>query len=284
MSKVVISADSTCDIGPELAKKYGIQLIHWRVVLEGREYIDNVEITPDDLYAAWRERKALPKSSGAIPSEYERHFAPFLEKGDEIVHLNLGSSISCAYQNCCLTAKELGHIYPVDSQNLSTGFGHLVIQAASLAQQGMTAPEIQSALRGMCGRAHASFLLDSLTFMRAGGRCGTVALLGANLLHIKPCIEVDNQNGGRMRVGKKYRGKMENCLRSYVRDTLAGRDDIDLERIFITHSGSPESDIQIVKEELTRLHDFKEILVTRANCVISTHCGPRTLGVLFMTK
>lgn len=284
MSKVIISADSTCDIGPALAKKHHVQLLHWRIVLEGREYVDNIEITPDDLYEAWWARKVLPKSSGAVPSDYERHFAPFLEKGYEIVHLNLGSGISCAYQNCCTTAKEHGHIYPVDSQNLSTGFGHLVIQAALLAQQGMAAPDIQSEIQGMCGRAHGSFLLDSLEFMRAGGRCGTISLLGANLLKIKPCIEVDNQNGGRMQVGKKYRGTMESCLRQYVHDTLAGREDIDLERVFITHSGSPESDIQAVKEEIAGLHDFKEMFVTRANGVISTHCGPRTLGVLYMTQ
>ncbi|MCL1917973.1 MAG: DegV family protein [Peptococcaceae bacterium] len=284
MSQVIISADSTCDIGPELVKKYNIRLINWRILLEDKEYIDSVDIFPEDMYKAWWERKALPKSSAAIPSEYLSHFTPILEKGHDIVHVGLGSSLTSSYQNLCLAAEELGHIYPVDSQNLSGGFGHLVLRAAEMAQQGMTAPEIQTTLQGMCHRVHTSFLLDTLEFMKAGGRCSSLALLSANLFNIKPCIEVDNQDGGRMHVGEKYRGKMERCLRLYVRDKLEDRDDIDLEHLFITHSGSPQSDIDRVKEEIASLHEFKNIYVTKASGVISVHCGPRTLGVLFMTR
>lgn len=283
-NKVIISADSTCDIGPELQKKYNVQLLNWRIELEGKEYIDNVEIVPDDLYTAWRERKALPKSSGATPYDLKNHFTPWLEQGYDVVHIDLGSGISCAYQNCCAIAQEMPGVYPVDSQNLSGGFGHLVIKAAELAEQGMSAPEIKDALENMCSRVHTSFLLDTLEFMKAGGRCSAVAAFGANLLKLKPCIEVDNTNGAKMHVGKKYRGTMENCLKQYIQEKLEGRDDIILDRVFITHSGSPASDVELVKQEVAKYQNFAEVYETRANCVISTHCGPRTLGVLFVTK
>ncbi|MDR2736553.1 MAG: DegV family protein [Gracilibacteraceae bacterium] len=284
MSKVIITADSPCDIGPELIKKYNVEIMNWRIMLEDKEYIDGVEIFPDDLYKAWWERKALPKSSACVPAEYEAFFTPLLKGDCEIVHIGLGSGLSGSYQHACTTAEKLGRIYPVDSKNLSAGFGLLVVQAAELAMKGLTAPEIQTHLQNMTHHVQASFLIDTLEFMRAGGRCSTMAMLGANLFNIKPCIEVENDNGGLMHVGEKYRGKMERCLRLYVHDKLEGRKDIDLKRVFITHSGSPESDIEMVKEEITALQDFQECYVTRAGCVISTHCGPRTLGVLFVTK
>lgn len=284
MSKVIISADCTCDINPEIQERYNIQLLDWRIELDGKEYVDNVEIFPDDLYKAWREKKILPRSSAATLFDFKKHFEPLLAEGYEIVHLDLGSGISSTYQNCCTAAKELGNVYPVDTQNLSSGTGHLVIEAAKLAEQGKSGAEIQKAIEDMCSKVHTSFLLDTLEFMKAGGRCSSVVALGANLLKLKPCIEVDNQNGSKMAVGKKYRGDLEKCIRQYVNDKLAGRDDINTERLFIAHSGSPDSDIHAAVEEAKKLHDFQEVYVTRASCVISTHCGPRTLGLFFMTK
>ena len=284
MKKVIISADSTCDIGPELQERYHIQLLNWRILLDGKEYLDNVNITPDDLYRAWRERGILPKSTGATSEEYKQHFQPLIDQGYEIVHIGLGSGISCSYQNAVQAARETGHVITIDSQNLSTGFGLLVVEAAELAQQGLSATEIYRKIEELRPRSHASFLLDTLEFMKAGGRCSALAAFGASILQLKPCIEVDNCDGSRMHVGKKYRGKMDQCLVQYVHNKLEGRSDLDLRRVFITHSGSPESDIQAVKKEVQRCADFKEIYVTRANCTISTHCGPRTLGVLFLTK
>ena len=284
MKKVIISADSTCDIGPELQERYHIQLLNWRILLDGKEYLDNVNITPDDLYRAWRERGVLPKSTGATSEEYKQHFQPLIDQGYEIVHIGLGSGISCSYQNAVQAARETGHVITIDSQNLSTGFGLLVVEAAELAQQGLSATEIYRKIEELRPRSHASFLLDTLEFMKAGGRCSALAAFGASILQLKPCIEVDNCDGSRMHVGKKYRGKMNQCLMQYVRNKLKGRSDLDLRRVFITHSGSPESDIQAVKKEVQRCADLKEIHVTRANCCISTHCGPRTLGVLFLTK
>ena len=284
MKKVIISADSTCDIGPELQERYHIQLLNWRILLDGKEYLDNVNITPDDLYRAWRERGVLPKSTGATSEEYKQHFQPLIDQGYEIVHIGLGSGISCSYQNAVQAARETGHVITIDSQNLSTGFGLLVVEAAELAQQGLSATEIYRKIEELRPRSHASFLLDTLEFMKAGGRCSALAAFGASILQLKPCIEVDNCDGSRMHVGKKYRGKMDQCLMQYVRNKLKGRSDLDLRRVFITHSGISQNYIDLVRSTIQQIADFREICVTRASCTISCHCGPNTLGVLFLTK
>ena len=282
--KIILSADSTCDIGPELQEKYDVKFFYFHIQIGEKSYVDGLEIQPESLYSAWRDQGVLPKTAAITPGEYRLFFEEWVAQGYEIVHLNLGSGISSAYQNCCITAKELGHVYPIDSANLSTGFGHLVVKAGEMIQAGFSAPEIQKAIMGMREHAHASFVLDTLEFMRAGGRCSTVAAFGANLLKLKPGIEVDNANGGRMGVGKKYRGPMDKVLVEYVADKLANRDDIELNRIFITHSGSPVEDIELVKKEIAKYADFENVYVTRASGTISAHCGPRTLGILFMTN
>ena len=284
MGKIILSADSTCDIGPALQKKYNVHYFHFHIQVGDQTYTDMVDIQPEDLYAAWREKGILPKTAAITPDDYRGFFRQWVEDGFEVIHLNLGSGISSAHQNCCLVAEELGHVYPVDSANLSAGLGHLVIKAGELIRQGLPAPEIQARLIAMRERVQTSFILDTLEFMKAGGRCSAVTAFGANLLRLKPCIEVDSRDGSHMKIGKKYRGSMEKVLPEYVRDKLADRGDVDLDRVMIVSSGSPDSDIQLAKDEVARLADFREVYVTRANGTISTHCGPRTLGVIFMTK
>lgn len=282
--KIIISADAACDIGDELQRQFDVQLFHFHIHLGNESFIDGIEITPDELYAAWRQRGILPKTAAITPADYHEYFHKWIEDGYEVIHINVGSGISASYQNCCIAASEIGHIFPVDSANLSTGVALLVVKAGEMAEAGLTAQEIQQKLIAMREKSHASFVLDTLEFMRAGGRCSAVAAFGANLLRLKPEILVNNRDGANMSVGKKYRGAMENVLAMYVEDNLKGRDDLDLSRVFITHSGSPDSDIELVKAEVMKYADFKKIYVTRASGTISSHCGPRTLGVLFMTK
>ncbi|MGD9559543.1 MAG: DegV family protein [Oscillospiraceae bacterium] len=282
--KIILSADSTCDIGPELKERYNVHYFNYHIQIGEESYIDGVEISPEELYSAWRDRGILPKTAAITPGEYAEFFSRWVQDGNEVVHVNLGSAISSAYQNCCIAAAELGHVYPVDSASLSTGSGHLVICAAEMIAEGMPAAEIAEKLVALREKAHASFVLDTLEFMKAGGRCSAVAAFGANLLKLKPGITVDRFGGGQMGVGKKYRGAMEKVLVEYVRDQLEGRDDLVLDRIFITHSGSPDEDIELVRGEIKKYADFKEIIPTRASGTISSHCGPRTLGVLYMTK
>lgn len=282
--KVILSADSTCDIGSELQNKFDVQFFHFHILIGEKSYTDGVDITPDEMYKAWRQDGILPKTAAIAPAEYYDFFEKWVKEGYEVLHINLGSGISAAHQNCCIAAEEIGNVYPIDSASLSTGFGHLVAKAGEMIQQGMSASEIQNKLLDMRPKTRASFVLDTLEFMRAGGRCSAVAAFGANILKLKPCIRVDNANGGKMDVGKKYRGDMEKVLKEYIKDQLAPEANLDLSRIFITHSGSPDSDIELAKQEIKKYADFKEVYVTRASGTISAHCGPRTLGVLFMVQ
>ena len=283
-NKIILSADSTCDIGPEMQQRYNVQLFHAQILLGGKTCHDGVDIWPDDLYRAWREEGLLPRTSAIMPVQYEEKFSQWVAQGCDVVHISLGTGITSSYQNACHIAEEMGHVYPVDSASLSTGFGLLVVKAGEMIEAGMAAPDIQKALGEMNRRTNASFVLDTLEFMRAGGRCSAVAAFGANLLQLKPGIRVDNHSGGKMSVGKKYRGAMERVLPEYVKDQLGGCGDLELEHVFITHSGSPDSDIELVRQEIARYAEFRQVHVTRASCTISAHCGPRTLGVLFMTK
>lgn len=281
--KVILSADSTCDLGAQLIERYQVHIHPLHILLEGQQYEDG-EISPDALYEAWWQRRQLPKTSAVTPEEYAEYFRKWVSEGYEVVHVNLGSNLSSSYQNCCIAAQEVGHVYPIDSCNLSTGMGLLVIEAAERIAQGMEAQQIQQEVNALRPYAHASFVLDTLEFLHAGGRCSAVAMLGANLLKLKPCIQVDPAKNGAMGVGKKYRGTLEKALVQYATDQLSGRQDLKLDRVFITHSGISQERIDMVKKTVEKLAGFREILVTRAGCTISAHCGPNTLGVLFMTN
>ena len=174
----------------------------------------------------------------------------------------------------------MGNVYPVDARNLSTGIGLLVLEAAELAQNGqLTAQEIQQRMEQRRELLDVSFLVEQLGYLRKGGRCSSVAALGANMLSLRPCIQVKD---GKMGVGKKYRGAYQKCLLQYVKDRLEGRDDIDLRRIFITESGgfTPE-EVAEVEAAVRSYQPFEEVLHTRAGCTVSSHCGPRTLGILY---
>jgi len=281
--KIILSADATCDLNEELKKRYEVYYSPYHIILEGQDYIDNVDITADELYQAYWKKKILPKTAAINTAEYVERFRPWVEAGFDVIHINLSSAISASHQNCLAAAEMLGHVYPVDSLNLSSASGLLVIEAANMIRDGLPAPEIQTQLRAMTGKAHASFILDTLEFMHAGGRCSAVAALGANLLSLKPCIEVDNQTG-KMGVAKKYRGPLAKVLVKYTKDQLAAYDKIRTERIFITHSKIDKALVDIVRDTINETMHFDEIHETDASCTISSHCGPNTLGILFLTE
>ena len=283
MAKVLISADSTCDISGELLESTGALLIPLHIILNDKSYDDGVDIKPDDIYENFSKTGTLPKTSAINTQEYIDIFTPYLEKGYEIVHISLVSSLSSSYQNCVEASKKIEGLYPVNSCNLSSGSGHLVVEAASLAAQGYTAKEISDELKRLVPKCHSSFIIDKLDYLRAGGRCSTLAMLGANLLQLKPCIEVKNTDGS-MTVGKKYRGKLEKVLINYVHDQLDKYENISDSRIFITNAGIGDKYVDIVKAEIEKLSFFRKIYIERASCTISSHCGPGTLGILFMTK
>ncbi|MDD2362237.1 MAG: DegV family protein [Oscillospiraceae bacterium] len=280
--KIILSADSTCDLGDELKEKYSVNYYPLHVILGDNSYSDGVDLTPDRIYEVYRQEKILPKTAAINVAEYYDYFRKWTDQG-YVIHINLGRAISACNNNCQIAANELPGVYVVDSCNLSTGTGHLVIQAAERIVAGMPAEQIAREIQSLTQFVRASFVLDTLEFLYKGGRCSALQMLGANMLQLKPCIEVNNKDGT-MGVGKKYRGSLDKALVQYVRDQLSGRDDIREDRIFITHSGISEQRIELVKNEIMKIKSFKEILITRAGCTISSHCGPNTLGILFMTN
>ena len=282
-SHIILSADSTCDLGDELRARYNVQYYPFHVILDGETYADGVDLRPDQIYEVYREKKILPKTAAINTAEYVEYFKQWTDQGYEVIHFTLGSGLSATYNNCRLAAQELPGVYAIDSRNLSTGSGLLVIEAAERIAAGMPAAQIAEEVQALTSHSQASFIIDTLEFLYKGGRCSALAMLGANMLQLKPCIEVDNSSGA-MNVGKKYRGSLEKALSQYVKDKLEGRTEIRSVRIFITHSGISQERIDLVKKLVKQYGDFKEIFVTRAGCTISSHCGPNTLGVLFMTK
>jgi len=283
MKKIILSADSTCDLGDELKSKYDVSYYPYHINLDGKEYLDNVDITTEDIYKAYWDKKVLPKTSAINVAEYMDYFKKWTDEGFEVIHLCLGGALSSSYQNCVLAAKELGGVYPINSCNLSTGMAHLVVEAGELIEEGLPAAEIAKRIEDMRGNVHSSFILDTLEFMKAGGRCSQVTAFAASVLNLKPCINVDNTSGA-MAVGKKYRGDLGKVLCKYAKERLSEYDNIKYDRIFITHSGIEDEYIEMVRNVIKENASFNEIYVTRASCTISCHCGPRTLGILFMTK
>ena len=280
--KVKICADSVCDLSPELIEKYRLPVLPLYVILDGKEHRDGVDIVPEDIYNHVAKGGAIGSTAALSVADYIEFFTKQLEDADEIVHFHISSSMSACYQNACIAAEEVGNVYPIDSENLSTGIGLQIIDAFEMAEKGMSGEEIQSAINFRRGNVEASFVVDSVDFLHKGGRCSAVAALGANLLGLKPCIEVVD---GAMGVAKKYRGKIAKCLIQYVRERLEGREDIDTRKIFITNSGGfTDEELQAVEDEVKKHQNFEQIFHTRAGCTVSNHCGSKTLGILFERK
>ena len=280
MSKVKIISDSTCDLSEELLIQYDIAVLPHPIVRDGELLQDNVSIIPDDIYAHYERTGRLCTTSEPNAYDYEQFWRPWLDEGYEIVHFTISSEMSTAYNQAVLAAEETGHVYPVDSRSLSTGIGLLVLEACDLRDQGLAAEEIAARVREDSAKCQASFLVDVIEYLWKGGRCSSVAAIGANLLKLKPRIDVQN---GKMLSTKKYRGKTAKCFASYADDLLKGKDNIRQNRIFITHSGIDEDIIQLVQDKIRQWQPGVEhIYVTRAGGTISCHCGPGTLGILYM--
>jgi len=281
---VILCADSTCDLSPELLEANGVRLYPFHVILEEATYQDGIDLTPADIVRTYEEKKVLPHTAAINVQEYVDFFRPFIEQGCDIVHISLGSGISSSHQNCRLAAEEFeGRVFPIDSCNLSTGSGLLVLEAAERIKNGMSAAQVADEVRALTDKVSASFVIDTLEFLHKGGRCSALAMFGANLLRLKPSIRVDNTNGT-MSVGKKYRGSLAKCLEEYVREELEGRDDIRLDKMFVTHSPMDASYVEQVKELVRKYQPFETVYETSAGCTVTAHCGPNTLGVLFLTK
>lgn len=278
--RIKVTVDSTNDLSPELLARHGISVAPLTVNLGGRLYRDLVDVTPEDIYRHVDAGGDLPKTSAVNVDEYRAFFEDCLRTADAVVHINISSEMSACHQNARLAAEGLS-VYPIDSRNLSTGSALLALRACEMAAEGADAAHIAATLARQTALVDASFLVSRLDYLRKGGRCSAVAALGANILKLRPCIEVRD---GKMGVGRKYRGPFVRCLEQYVRDRLGGAADIDPRRIFITHSGVPGETVEAVRAAIEASRSFGEILVTRAGCTISSHCGEGTLGILYMHR
>ena len=281
--KIKISADSTCDLSPALIAQYGIDITPLYIVRGEETLRDGLDIVPEEIYDYVRKTGQLCHTAAVNVSDYITFFKAQLEEYDAVIHFTISSDMSGCYQNACIAARDFpGKVFPVDSRNLSTGIGHLVLDAADMAAEGkLTAQEIVDLLNEKKAKLDVSFVLDTLEFLKAGGRCSAVAAFGANLLGLKPSIEV--KDGG-MGVGKKYRGNINKCYVQYIKDRLSNRDDIDTKRIFITDSGLSEEVRAELEEVVRSCQPFEEVHHTQAGCTVSQHCGPGCMGILYYHK
>ena len=278
---IKITADSTCDLPVELRQQHNITLADLIVTKDDKDYYDNVTITPADIFAHVAAGGDLCKTAALGVGVYEEFFGRFAKEYDAVIHISLGSGFSSSYQNACLAADEFDNVYVIDSQSLSTGQGCVVLEACKLASSGINADQIVDALNAFVGRVEISFVVENLTYLVKGGRCSSAAALGANLLNLKPCIELKD---GKMSVGKKYRGNYDKCLATYIKDRLTDRDDIEWDKVFITYTPVSDTALDLVKASVAELGHFATTLEAKAGCTISCHCGPGTLGIIFVRK
>lgn len=278
--KIQITTDSTCDLTPELIEKYNIKILPLLVTLGENTYQDGVDIKPSDIYEYFNKTGELPKTGARSPQDFADFFTPLANAGYEVVHIGIGAELSSTYSNAMLASKDIKGIHVVDSRNLSSAIGLLCIYASELAQSGKyTAEEIAKKVEERTYKAQASFVVEKLKFLHKGGRCSTIAMLGANILRIKPSIKVEN---GKMGVGKKYMGNMISCLTKYVQDTINEYHTPDNTRVMVTYSTATQEMVDTTVKLLKDLTSFKEILVTKAGSVINSHCGENTLGILYL--
>ena len=279
--KIKILSDSTCDLSPEQLKAHNIDLARLTVVKGDEQFIDGVTITPAEIFAHVANGGNLCSTAAYSIGQYEDLFAQYAKEYDGVIHINIGSGFSACHQNATIAAADFPNVRVIDSMNLSTGHGHVVLEACRLAETCESLDEIVEKLNAFTPRVRASFLLDRLDYMVKGGRCSSAAALGANLLNLKPCIEVKD---GKMGVTKKYRGPYAKCLANYVKDQLSGRDDIIHNELFLTYTKVDDKCLTAVKDAIAECEPFETVYETVAGCTVSCHCGPGTLGVLFVTK
>jgi len=276
--KIKITADSVIDLSPEMLKEKDITLIPLFITLGGTNYKDGVDVNANDIYEFVEKNNQLPKTAAVSVDTFRTTFKKYVDEGYTVIHFDISSEMSASNSNAKIAAAEIGNVYVVDSRSLSSGVGLQVLYACDLVDKGLDAKTIYEKVLKRVNSVQASFIIDKLDYLYKGGRCSSLALLGANLLSIKPTIEVV---GGKMIVGKKYMGSLKRALEKYVPDILNKYPNYDKRRIFITHTRIEGEIIDKVRELVKQYADFDEILETDAGCTITSHCGPSTLGILY---
>lgn len=282
MSRTIISSDSCCDLGKELRAEYGIKTLPLMISMGNDTFIDGETVEPDDIYKFVSQTGLLPKTAARSVADFEDYFKELTADGSEVVHISISSLMSSTVDHASIAAENVPGVYVVDSGSLSTGIGLLVLMAADLRDEGKTASEIAEAVTAAVPKVSASFIVERLDYLHKGGRCSAVAALGANVLKLRPCIEVHD---GKMGVAKKYRGSMKSVLSTYISDKLTSTDTKFVKRrAFITHSAMSDNLNEYCVELVKQTGLFDEVIDTTAGCTVTSHCGPNTLGVLFITE
>ena len=281
MSKpVYITSDSTCDLTPELLERFQIKTVPLHVLLGEENYLDGVDFTPEMIYERYAKDKTLPRTSAVSPQEFTDFFTPLVEAGYEVVFMGISSGLSATYQNAVIAAQDLPGVYPVDTLKLTTGVGEMLLAACQMRYEGKDAATIAQAMVDLIPKVNVSFVIDTLEYMWKGGRCTGVTAFGANLLNLKPCIEMRE---GKLEVCKKYRGNIQKVYEKYIAERLGGKE-VNPNYIFITTSDDPSPELAQRLEGAVRkaVPQVKEVFFTRTGCTVTSHCGSGTMGVLFL--
>ena len=279
--KIKITSDSTCDLPQEVLDKYNITMVPLAVIKDGKQFTDGVDISPSDIFAHVANGGSLCSTAAVNIGEYEELFAKYSKEYDGVIHVNISAEFSSCHQNARLAAENFDNVRVIDSRNLSTGIGLQVLRAAEMAQAGMSAEDIVEEINEARDKVSASFVVDTLTYLARGGRCTAATALVANTLKLHPEIVVRD---GKMGVNKKYRGSLDSALLKYAKELQEELLQADPKRVFLTHSGCSQETLDKIYAFLKEWEYFDEIHVTRAGGVISSHCGPGTLGILFYKK
>lgn len=276
--KVAISCDSVSDLNPEQIAANNIKVIPFTITLGDNNYYDGIDINNQMIFDYVAKTGILPKTSAINSYDYKEHFESLLKEYETVVHVNISSEISSSHQNAVLAANELQNVFVIDSFSLTTGIGLLVLYAAELAKKGENAKTIAQKLNERKHKVQVSFVIEKLDYLHKGGRCSGVALLGANILRIRPSIEIKK---GKMVMKNKYRGKMEDVVASYIDDTFKEYNTPDLSRIFLTYSTATPEMIASARKAIERNFQFKEVIESTAGSTVTSHCGKNTIGILF---
>ena len=279
--KIRVTADSSCDLPSDILEKYNVRIIPLNVIIDGKSYLDVFEIDTFDLFDAVEKSNKAASTSAVAEFDYRRVFTEILDEGFGIIHICTSRELSASYENAIRVANEFPNVKVIDSRNVSAGIALIALLAVDLVEEGFTTEEICDKLQEAVNRVDATCVLDTISYVRRGGRISSVAAKGVEILHLKPCIEIID---GKLKVGKKYRGKISSVLKSYVSDRLSGRNDIDLKRVFLPNTLYDRELMESLKNMVTSIIPFREVLIIDAGCVISCHAGPNAFGVMFFRK
>ena len=278
---IKITADSTCDLSEALVKEWNLSLMPMHILMGDESYLDGVSVHPADVFTYVQNGGKMPKSAAANLVEYANFFAPFSQKYDAVIHISVSSKLSSCYQNASLAAEQFENVFVIDSANICTGQGYLVLRAAKWAADGLSPRNICMRLQNLAKRVRLSFVLNQLDYMAKSGRCSGVLAFGANLLGIKPSLGVTD---GEIKVVKKYRGSLPVCVGKYITDQLDGRDDIDTSMVFISSCQPKPGCMEAIKAGLKKYGKFEQIIETDIGTTIGGYSGPGTIGIVFATK